>query len=411
MKLQGWLGSDETTTPCLLSQVSGTGYFIFLYLIRFVSTLCGTRPKSRSGGSLPLCLVTRTSERLWSRPKAWTCIAILHTVSGSPRTGPSTRGNFWPRRWWRPWRATMKPTRWWTWCSSRTRCATCKCASLLAFLQRSPLPSVRPHWGIWGHLDKIGKAATASAVKVEMAAGRAASATDLGGQCRVRLWRNRICAHGCHSQSWSWPQWHQGRMGGHQIRQQKAWGPVFPTHPSPVRSKVLSAHVSKINCPFKSCSCQVNGIPRWLSGKESPASAGDTGSIPGSRRSPGEGNATHSSILAWEIPWTEEPGGLQSVGSQRIRHDLVTEHALSAQAIKWTMENGLQTSQTVCTDTWAAFTTLPAFYNHSTLPPAAQGLQQQNPLGLPLPNSYWNLTDPWVKERVFFLPPSICPRA
>ena len=31
--------------------------------------------------------------------------------------------------------------------------------------------------------------------------------------------------------------------------------------------------------------------------------------------------ATHSSILAWRIPWTEEPGGLQSTGSQRIRHD------------------------------------------------------------------------------------------
>ena len=31
--------------------------------------------------------------------------------------------------------------------------------------------------------------------------------------------------------------------------------------------------------------------------------------------------ATHSSILAWKIPWTEEPGGLQSIGSQRARHD------------------------------------------------------------------------------------------
>ena len=31
--------------------------------------------------------------------------------------------------------------------------------------------------------------------------------------------------------------------------------------------------------------------------------------------------ATHSSILAWEIPWTEEPGGLQSVGLHRVRHD------------------------------------------------------------------------------------------
>ena len=35
--------------------------------------------------------------------------------------------------------------------------------------------------------------------------------------------------------------------------------------------------------------------------------------------------ATHSSILAWEIPWTEEPGGLQSMGLQRVRNDLVTE--------------------------------------------------------------------------------------
>ena len=34
-----------------------------------------------------------------------------------------------------------------------------------------------------------------------------------------------------------------------------------------------------------------------------------------------EGTATHSSILAWSIPWTEEPGGLQSMGSQRVKHD------------------------------------------------------------------------------------------
>ena len=42
---------------------------------------------------------------------------------------------------------------------------------------------------------------------------------------------------------------------------------------------------------------------------------------------PRVGGATHSSILIWEIPWTEEPGGLQSIGSQRIRHDLGSEHA------------------------------------------------------------------------------------
>ena len=39
-----------------------------------------------------------------------------------------------------------------------------------------------------------------------------------------------------------------------------------------------------------------------------------------------KGMATHSSILAWRIPWTEEPEELQSVGSQRVRHNLSTKH-------------------------------------------------------------------------------------
>ena len=48
----------------------------------------------------------------------------------------------------------------------------------------------------------------------------------------------------------------------------------------------------------------------------------DTGSFPESGRSP-----TCSSTLAWKIPWTDEPDGLQSVGSQRVRHDRETEHS------------------------------------------------------------------------------------
>ena len=59
-------------------------------------------------------------------------------------------------------------------------------------------------------------------------------------------------------------------------------------------------------------------------GKESACSAGDSGDMGWIRRpgsSPGEGMATHSSILAWGIPWTEEPGGPKSVGSQRVRHN------------------------------------------------------------------------------------------
>ena len=46
----------------------------------------------------------------------------------------------------------------------------------------------------------------------------------------------------------------------------------------------------------------------------------DIGSIPGLGRSLEEGMAAHSSILAWRISWTEEPGGLQSMGSQRVGH-------------------------------------------------------------------------------------------
>ena len=43
-----------------------------------------------------------------------------------------------------------------------------------------------------------------------------------------------------------------------------------------------------------------------------------------------KGMATHSSILAWRIPWTEEPGGLQSIGSERVRHDIKFHLSYSA---------------------------------------------------------------------------------
>ena len=50
--------------------------------------------------------------------------------------------------------------------------------------------------------------------------------------------------------------------------------------------------------------------------KNPPANAGDTGSIPGSGNSLEKEMTTHSSAVAWEIPWTEQPGGLQSMGLQ-----------------------------------------------------------------------------------------------
>ena len=59
--------------------------------------------------------------------------------------------------------------------------------------------------------------------------------------------------------------------------------------------------------------------------KNLSASAGDVGSIPGWGGSLEKEMATHSSILAWEIPWTKKPGGLQSMELQRVRNDLATK--------------------------------------------------------------------------------------
>ena len=58
------------------------------------------------------------------------------------------------------------------------------------------------------------------------------------------------------------------------------------------------------------------GFPHSPIGKESPCNVGELGSIPESGRSSGEGNGNPLSVLVWSIPWTEEPGRLQSMGSQ-----------------------------------------------------------------------------------------------
>ena len=60
--------------------------------------------------------------------------------------------------------------------------------------------------------------------------------------------------------------------------------------------------------------------PGGSDGKESAYNVGDLGSILAWEDPLEEGMATHFSILAWRIPWTEESGGLQSMGSQRVGH-------------------------------------------------------------------------------------------
>ena len=60
------------------------------------------------------------------------------------------------------------------------------------------------------------------------------------------------------------------------------------------------------------------GFPYSSVGKESACNAEDLGSIPGSEDPLEKEMATHSSIFAWRIPWTEEPSRLQSMGSQEL---------------------------------------------------------------------------------------------
>ena len=70
-----------------------------------------------------------------------------------------------------------------------------------------------------------------------------------------------------------------------------------------------------VNFPFRNSSLVAQIV-------KNPAAIQETWVRPLVREDPLEkGMATHSSILAWRIPWTEEPGGLQSTGSQRVRHD------------------------------------------------------------------------------------------
>ena len=79
--------------------------------------------------------------------------------------------------------------------------------------------------------------------------------------------------------------------------------PVWPHH---------STRVAQIGCESSrgsACQCGRRGFDPWV------------GKIPREKEM-----AAHSSTLAWRIPWTEEPGGLQSTESHRVRHDLTTEH-------------------------------------------------------------------------------------
>ena len=94
----------------------------------------------------------------------------------------------------------------------------------------------------------------------------------------------------------------------------------------------MHAHNSLLHEYSTSCLCTIErdvfppvfcvwGFPSGSDGKASACNVGDPGLIPGLGTSLEEEMATHSSTFAWRIPWMEEPGGPQSMGSQRVGHD------------------------------------------------------------------------------------------
>ena len=94
--------------------------------------------------------------------------------------------------------------------------------------------------------------------------------------------------------------------------------------------------------PWMETSCSYlsfRSFPSASEGKESACNAGDSGLILGPESPLEKGMATHSSILAWRIPWTEEPDGLQSMGSQRVRHDSV-EHNWATNTFTFQVSGG-----------------------------------------------------------------------
>ena len=67
--------------------------------------------------------------------------------------------------------------------------------------------------------------------------------------------------------------------------------------------------------------CRGEGLPKWLNSKNPPAAQETRVRSLGQEEPLEEGVKTYSSILGWRIPWTEEPGRLQSTGLHRVRHN------------------------------------------------------------------------------------------
>ena len=89
------------------------------------------------------------------------------------------------------------------------------------------------------------------------------------------------------------------------------------------QTMTMFSHLTKtLSCPVAAASSVCS--PGGSDGKEPACNVGDQVQSLGREDPLEKGMATHSSTLAWRIPWTEEPGGLQPMRSQRVRHDWAT---------------------------------------------------------------------------------------
>ena len=108
-------------------------------------------------------------------------------------------------------------------------------------------------------------------------------------------------------------------------REREGSEPGFGSHWPRLRSQTSHSGRSLV---WQSVSWSVRwGFPGGSVVKESACNAGDTGSMPWLGRSCGVGNGNPLQFSCLGNPWTEEPGGLQSMGSQRIRHNWATKHS------------------------------------------------------------------------------------
>jgi len=127
------------------------------------------------------------------------------------------------------------------------------------------------------------------------------------------------------------PSFLSSRVVSYSVKKQKSWTAEGPGDESqrlcwawPFLAELISLNLILLFCKrgwqYLSLLGLLQGFPGGSIGKESACNAGDPIQSLGQEDPPGSGKAmaTHSSILAWRIPWTEEPGRLQSVGSQEL---------------------------------------------------------------------------------------------